>query len=234
MKALRDSTYSGLPGKFIVLDGPDGGGKTTVRGIIAEHLRENGLCVTECKDPGGTVIGNRIRSVLLDFDLTQMDVRCETLLFMASRAQLLREAIRPALTEGQVVICDRFVSATCAYQLAAGFDFDATIQLAEFAVDTCWPDLTLILDVGVEMGLARCRRRAEAASIAPQRPSGLDSMERRPKNFHEAVRANFLELPQKYPSPVEILDASGPVEDVVRQVLARLSRLGSDRASKTG
>ncbi len=111
-----------LGGKFIVFDGPDGCGKTTQRDLLARHLEDQGLNVVTCKDPGGTEIGDRIRHILLDFDLSEMDVCCETLLFMASRAQLVGEVIDPALKQNKVVLCDRFVSATCAYQGAAGYD----------------------------------------------------------------------------------------------------------------
>jgi dTMP kinase len=233
--ADRYAELYNLRGKFIVLDGPDGSGKTTVQAGVAAQLREAGLPVTLCKDPGGTVAGDRIRSVLLDHDLTQMTVQCETLLFMASRAQLVREVVRPALKEGRIVLCDRFVSSTCAYQVAAGDDFGTILELARYAVDKTWPDLTLVLDVPVEVGFARIGRRLSArreTQLAGPRAGAettFDAMERRPAAFHEAVRANFLALPGRYPMPVEIVDAMQPAEAIIEEVVSRLHRLAVGR-----
>ena len=224
-----DVSYDALRGCFFVLDGPDGAGKTTARQEVARRLREASIEVTECRDPGGTVTGDRIRGILLDHDLSGMDVRCETLLFMASRAQLVAECIRPALNAGHVVLCDRFVSSTCAYQVAAGNDLGSILALARFAVGSCWPDLTLILDVPVDVGFTRIAQRS-----SPQRGGGNgagvktativhDSMESRSAAFHQAVRDHFLELPLQYPSPVEIVDATAPLPEVVDDILERLS-----------
>lgn len=228
MSAQRTELY-GLRGKFIVFDGPDGSGKTTVRDRVAEHLRAAGLPVTTCKDPGGTSVGDRIRSILLDHDLADMTVQCETLLFMASRAQLVRQVIRPALQNEHVVLCDRFVSSTCAYQVAAGDDFATIIDLARYAVGSTWPHLTLVLDVPVEIGFARIGRRTTARRAAQltaaDAAAGLDAMERRPTSFHAAVRANFLTLPGRYPSPVEVIDATQSLEENVKQALEKLHRL---------
>ena len=238
----------GLRGKFLVLDGPDGGGKTTVGRLLAKRLTDAGLSVVQCRDPGGTKVGDRIRSVLLDFDLASMDIRCETFLFMASRAQLVAEVIRPALAEGKLVLCDRFISATCAYQGAAGYDVEAILSLGRHAVGTTWPAMTFVLDVPPDVGLERIHRRPDAgvsADPSPQRSSAygglvlpapqvdapitpakhLDAMERRPRKFHNQVRANFLALPGRYPAPVEIVDASAPVEQVLETLWERLKRL---------
>ena len=207
-----------LRGKFVVLDGPDGSGKTTVGKLLAQRLTDAGLSVVQCRDPGGTKVGDRIRSVLLDFDLESMDVRCETLLFMASRAQLVAEVIRPALAAGHLVLCDRFISATCAYQGAAGYDHEAILELGRHAVGTTWPALTFVLDVPPEVGSKRLQGRHAAPA------KNLDAMERRPRSFHEQVRANFLALPGRYPAPVEIVDASAPAEQVLELLWERLKR----------
>lgn len=222
----------GLRGKFLVLDGPDGAGKTTIGKLLAERLTEAGLSVVPCKDPGGTMVGDRIRSVLLDFDLASMDMRCETFLFMASRAQLVAEVIRPALATGHLVLCDRFISATCAYQVAAGYDFEAIIELGRQAVGTTWPALTIVLDVPPDVGSERIHRRyAVGRNVSPPidtpvaKAKHLDAMERRPRAFHDQVRANFLALPGRYPAPVEIVNASAPVEQVLDALWERLQRL---------
>lgn len=213
-------------GRFLVLDGPDGAGKTTVSGAIADRLTGRGLRVTRCKDPGGTEAGDRIRSVLLDHDLDRMDVRCEVLLFMASRAQLVAGVVAPALQRGDVVLCDRFVSANLAYQCAAGADFDEIIRLASYAIGDMWPDLTIILDVPSELGFSRVAERATSGRTPRAESkvdaSGLDAMERRSGAFHQRVRENFLSLRERYPSPVEIVDASGSLGDVVQSVFDRL------------
>ena len=230
--ADSNTALPNLRGNFIVLDGPDGSGKTTVQKLLADRLRSAGLLVTTCKDPGGTVVGDRIRSVLLDHDLTLMSVQCETLLFMASRAQLVREVVRPAQKEGHVVLCDRFVSSTCAYQVAAGDDCATIIELAKYAIGDTWPAMTFILDVPVEVGFARIgrritdRRQAQLAQ-ASDAPGGLDAMERRPASFHEAVRANFLALPGRYPAPVAVIDATRPAEQSVEEIVQKLRQLAS-------
>ena len=217
------SAFHPWPGKFLVLDGPDGAGKTTVGKAVADRLTGQGQSVTRCKDPGGTEAGDRIRSVLLDHDLGGMDVRCEVLLFMASRAQLVAEVVAPALKRGDVVLCDRFVSANLAYQCAAGADFDEIISLARYAIGDTWPDLTIVLDVGSELGFSRVGERAKAVKAAPNvDATGLDAMERRSSAFHQRVRKNFLSLPGRYPSPVEIVDASGSLEEVVNTVTERV------------
>lgn len=208
-----------LAGRFIVFDGPDGAGKTTIRDRVASALRDAGLAVTCCHDPGGTAVGERIRAILLRGDLDALDIRCETLLFMASRAQLVAEVIRPALAQRHVVLCDRYVSATCAYQAAAGFDAAEVLDLARHAVGDVWPDLTFILDVSREIGFERIGERCDAGQPVAE---SLDSMERRPSSFHEQVRARFLDLPRIYPRPVEILNATQPPEDLTAQILTTL------------
>jgi len=233
-----DNWADKLRGKFIVFDGPDGCGKSTQRERLGQHLVELGLTVVQCKDPGGTIIGDRIRHVLLDHDLADMDVRCETFLFMASRAQLVGEVVEPALKRGEVVLCDRFVSATCAYQGAAGYDPCRVVEVAQYAIGDTWPDLTLVFDVDVKQGFDRTGRRPQYvgknrkkhvtgtptmfADIDDGKP---DAMEARPMEFHRKVRANFLSLGNVYPRPVELLDGRPPVDDVHACVVEVLKRV---------
>ena len=221
-----------LPGKFIVFDGPDGGGKSTQIKRLQELVEARGGRWTYAKDPGGTPIGDRIRHVLLGFDLAEMDPRCETLLFMASRAQLAAEVIRPALARGDTVVGDRFISATCAYQVAAGFERDAVLALGRIAVGDTWPHLTILLDVPPEVGFqrtgrtpAKVRRRNDPGQLDIFGDSKLDAMERRPLEYHRRVREIFLELPRFYPTPVEIIDATPDADTVARRVQEVLERV---------
>ncbi len=222
-----------LPGKLIVLDGMDGSGKSSHHRRLESELVAAGLKVTSCRDPGGTEIGDRIRSVLLDHDLSAMDVNCETMLFMASRAQLVAEVIRPALAAGNTVLCDRFVSSTCAYQGAAGYDPRRVIELARFAIGDCWPLLTVILDVDPQLGFQRIGRKPQHAGKNRKKTTSesplisgtdTDAMEARPIEFHRRVRKIFQELPAYYPAPVVAVDASADVDTVYRRILEELSR----------
>jgi dTMP kinase len=131
-----------LAGRFVVIDGPDGAGKSTQLKLLAEHLRAAGLAVCEVRDPGGTAIGDRIRAILLDRAHGEMAVACELMLYMASRAQLAAEVIRPALSGGQCVLGDRYISSTIAYQGAGGMDAESVRQAGRIAVGATWPDPT--------------------------------------------------------------------------------------------
>jgi dTMP kinase len=212
-----------LAGKFIVFDGPDGSGKGTQIERLARELGSQGIEVVCARDPGGTAIGDQIREILLHKDLlTGMDVRCETLLFMASRAQLVKEVIAPAVGAGKVVLCDRFISATCAYQGARGYDVGRIIELGRFAVGDTWPQLTLILDVPAEEGLKRAGRRCGAAAGGAAKH---DAMEARPVDFHRKVRELFRHLPMEYPGRIEIIDGTGTPDAVHEQILEVLTRV---------
>ncbi|MBN1346845.1 MAG: dTMP kinase [Phycisphaerae bacterium] len=211
---LRDK----LRGKFIVFDGPDGCGKTTQLARLAEALSTSGATVVRARDPGGTKVGDRIRAILLGDDLDHMDPRCETLLFMASRAQLVTEVIAPALRAGQTVLCDRFISSTCAYQGALGLDVDRVIRLGTEAVGETWPDLTCVLDLSAEAGLRRARHRAERANDG----STADAMEARPLDFHRRVQELFCGLPGVYPKPVVVVEADGSIDEVFMRVIEAL------------
>ncbi len=201
-------------GKFIVIDGPDGAGKSTQIDLVAEWLSSEGVAVVRAQDPGGTAIGARIRQILLDPAAAEMSVACETMLYMASRAQLVAEVIRPAIERGACVVCDRFVSATVAYQGAGGVDTSDVHAVADVAIGHTWPDLTVVLDISAEAGLARVGAE-------------MDRMEAKGAAFHRRVRDGFLRQAQDAPARFVVVPAAGEIADVAgRMQAALLERLG--------
>jgi dTMP kinase len=226
MSTADDSMVERLRGRFIVFDGPDGSGKSTQREMFGSRLAASGGDIVHAKDPGGTPFGDLIRSVLLDHDLSSMDVRCETFLFMASRAQLVGEVVKPALARSKTVLCDRFISSTCAYQVAAGYDIERVLELGQYAVEDCWPDLTVVVDVTPEEGFGRTGRQASQVGRNRQdvgqgmliTGARTDAMEARPLEFHRRVRETLLALPGKYPKPVVIVDGNGTADAVHERV----------------
>jgi dTMP kinase len=201
---------------------------------LAAWIADQGGHCRRARDPGGTEIGERIRHVLLGYDLSSMAPYCETLLFMASRAQLVAEVVRPALAAGETVLCDRFISATCAYQGALGMPPAEIITLGRLAVGATWPDVTIVLDLPPEVGFERTGRRSHhvgrrthAGQIDMFAGVTADAMERRPLEFHRRVRQLFRELPAVYPAPVTIVDAGRDAEAVwadVREVVQRAAQ----------
>jgi dTMP kinase len=211
------TTHDKLKGKFLVLDGPDGSGKTVQLDLLAKSLESQGIPVVRTTDPGGTRIGNQI-SNLLKYDAQgYMDVNTEVLLFMASRAQLVFEVIRPALIEGKTVLCDRFVSATCAYQGSNGYPTDKIIELGRFAIGNTWPHLTILIDLPVEEGLERIGRKRYQKTKVNHIDANqgylfqnvvVDRFDSRPLDYHRRVRAEFLKLGDYYPGLVKIVNGS--------------------------
>ncbi len=205
-----------MRGTFVVLDGPDGSGKSTQFRRLCDTLRASGLEVIETREPGGTAVGERIREVLLDPVHDDMTVRCEMLLYMASRAQLVERVIRPALARGATVVADRFVSSTLAYQGTAGGLAQAEIMaVAETAVGGTWPDLTVIFDVDE---ITASRR------LSPL----LDRMEQKGLEFHRRVREGYLAQARARPERHLVVDASQEVDAVTAALHAGLAeRLGA-------
>jgi dTMP kinase len=206
-----------LKSRFIVLDGPDGSGKSTQIKLLEEYLNKLDIEVVTTNDPGGTPIGDQIRHLLKYGAQSKMDVRTELMLFMASRSQLVADVILPALKDHKVVLCDRFVSATCAYQGAGGYDPKKVIDLAKLVIDNCWPDLTIILDLPVEEGRQRIghqpgqktKKNHEGAYQSYLFENVItDLFDSRNVEYHRKMRKIFQELPDYYPKPVKILDVS--------------------------
>jgi len=202
---------------FITLEGPEGSGKTSQIPALAEYLRQQGYNILLTREPGGTVIGDQIRKVIMAMENTKMVPRAETLLFCAARAQLVDEVIRPHLAHGDIVISDRYADATLAYQgYGHGNDLTALRQLLNFATGGLWPDLTLLLDVDVEAGLQR--RRSSGGEW-----NRMDAYE---IQFHSRVREGYHQLAAAEPQRWQIIDA-GQAPDLVQCALrqAILARL---------
>ena len=214
-----------LRGRFIVLDGPDGAGKTTQLQLLAERLEADGLTVRRLRDPGGTAVGEKVRRILLSHESGEIVPTCETLLFMASRAQLVAEHIRPAIEAGQVVLCDRFVSATVAYQGASGVQADRIIKIWQVAGEGFWPDLTIVLDLPPEAGLRRVGQRNGASAREQAAEAGGDRMENRGRVYHRRVREIFHTLADCYPAPVRYVRADRSVEAVAADVAAAVGEV---------
>jgi dTMP kinase len=218
---IPDPNAPSQPGVFLVLDGPDGGGKTTQVANLAAWLRAQGREVVTCREPGGTPLGDRLRSILLDRGAVHLGIRAEMLLFMASRAQLVQEVIRPALEAGKVVVSDRFVLATIIYQgYASGLGVDDVGQVGLTATGGLFPDLTLILDVPTPTARSRVGR-------------ARDRIEDRPDDYHARVRVGFLRAADEarrgqcayYPAPIVVVDASADLATVTEKIQSEVARV---------
>lgn len=197
---------------FISLDGIDGCGKSTQCRLLADWLRGQGRDVVTCADPGGTALGQVIRELLLDHR-REMSLACEAMLFMASRAQLVNEVIRPALDAGKVVVSDRFVLANVVYQgHAGGLDVDLLRQAGRLSTGGLEPDLTIVLDLPIDA--AQSRRKPTP-----------DRMERRPTDFHEKVRAGFLAEARRRPERIQVVDATRSVDAIHQAICQHVAKL---------
>jgi dTMP kinase len=206
-----------MPGLFITFEGPEGSGKSTQIRLLREALTQRGLAVVATREPGGTRIGNAIRSLLLDPAHTEMSPRAETLLFQAARAQIVDEVIRPALAAGEVVLCDRYADSTLAYQgYGHGQALTSLQQLGDYATGGLTPTLTIYLDIDVLAGLER--KRAGAADE-------WNRMENHALAFHQRVRAGYLTLASAAPARWLIIDAAQPIAAIHAQILARVTEL---------
>ena len=204
-----------MTGLFITLEGPEGAGKSTNREYLAERLREQGVDVLLTREPGGTPLAERIRELLLDPSDEPMAADAELLLVFAARAQHLQQVIRPALAKGSVVLCDRFTDAPYAYQGGGrGLSIERIAQLEQFVQGELRPDLTLIFDLPVEVGLARAAARGR-----------LDRFEQEGRGFFEAVRQAYLQRAEQAPQRYRVLDAGQTLAQVQADIDALLPSL---------
>jgi len=201
-----------MKGKFITVEGIEGVGKTTNIDFIHQQLLAAGREVVLTREPGGTPLGEAVRKLLLDPEYTGMDSTCELQLMFAARAEHLARVITPALEKGQWVLCDRFTDATYAYQGGGrGIDTEIIARLEELVQGDFRPDLTLLLDVPVEVGLARASKRG-----------AMDRFEQEKVEFFEKVRNCYLKMAKASPGRYRVVDASLPLDEVQQQIAAIL------------
>ena len=210
-----------MNGAFITVEGADGAGKTTHLDFIQRWLTARGASVVRTREPGGTALGELLREILLDKDgAVPISDRCELLLIFAARAQHLDEVIVPALTAGKWVLCDRFTDATYAYQGGGrGIDDAAIAALERWAQGTLQPDLTVVLDVPVEVGEARTRRRGAAR----------DRFERQAQEFKQAVRRVYRARAAKFKHRIKMINADQSVEQVCAELETLLDTFWRER-----
>lgn len=219
-----------LAGKFIVFDGTEGCGKSTQARLLQERLARQGRPGPEdvvlVRDPGTTRIGEQVRAILLNPENDEMAMRCEMLLYMAARAQMLNEKIGPALAAGKLVLSDRFVSSTLAYQLGGdGLTADEIRRVAEVAIRGRWPDLTIILDMPTQASMDRVLPKFSLFPDDPDAGLEKDRIERRPLEYHERVRANYLAQAKADPRRYRVIRADRAREAVQEDVWAALEGL---------
>ncbi len=212
---------SALAGKFIVFEGPDGSGKTTQFRRLLNALAEAGVVAVDVREPGGTLVGGDIRDILLDPAHEAMSLRCEMLLYMASRAQLVEKIILPAMRDKKCVVADRFVASTLAYQGAAGgLPTEEILSVARVATMGISPDLVLVFDV-------------DESTAAKRLSPLLDRMEAKGAEFHRKVRRGYLDLARSEPSRYRVIDASLPEDTVWRTLLDTLRSFFFNRSGVT-
>ena len=196
---------------FITIEGPEGSGKTTATNRVIEELSKLGYDVVRTREPGGTPISEQIRNVILDKANTAMDSRTEALLYAAARRQHLVEKVWPLTKEGKLVICDRYIDSSLAYQGGArGLGIQNIIDINMFATENTWPDLTLLFDIEPELGLKR---------IAQNAAREVNRLDLEKLDFHKKVRETFLELAKSQPNRFVVIDASKSPDEVAKAAL---------------
>ena len=201
---------------FITFEGPEGSGKTSVIKNVYDYLTKRGYEIILTREPGGTPIAEEIRNIILDKKNTNLDARAEALLYAASRRQHLVEKVWPALKEGKIVLCDRFLDSSLAYQGGArGIGVEEILNVNLFATEGFYPDLTFLLDIEPSLGLKR---------IALNKNREVNRLDLEKIEFHNKVRQTFLDLAKKYEDRYVIIDASKPLVEVNKSVEEAIAR----------
>lgn len=204
---------------FITLEGPEGSGKTSAINIVVKRLTEEGYTIVQTREPGGTPIAEQIRNVILDVKNTSLDPRAEALLYAASRRQHLVEKVWPAIKEGKIVICDRYLDSSLAYQGGArNLGIDEVLNINLFATENTMPDLTLLFDLDPELGLERIRKNTNRE---------VNRLDLEKIEFHKKVRETFLSLSKRFSDRFVVINASLPLEEVAeiayKAIIGRLN-----------
>lgn len=201
-----------MQGLFITFEGPDGCGKTTQMKLLAEYFEKKGKEVVLTREPGGKGLGEKVREILLNYDGEVSD-RCESFLFLADRAQNIDIIVNPAVKEGKIVLCDRHIDSTVAYQgYGRGLNIDRINMLNNLATNGKKPDLTLVFDVDVETSMKRVGKEKDRMESA-----GID--------FHNRVRKGYLELAKQEPKRIKVLDATKSIEEIHKDVINILAEV---------
>lgn len=197
-------------GIFITLEGPDGSGKSTIIKLMEKYLDDNDINYISTREPGGINISEQIREIILNRENTAMDPRTEALLYAASRRQHLAERVIPAIEENKLVICDRFIDSSLAYQgYARGIGMEEVMKINEFAIDRYMPDLTIYFDLSPEIGIDRISKNKERE---------INRLDLEKMDFHRKVREGYLILLERYPERIKKIDASQSIENVFDDV----------------
>ncbi len=203
-----------MRGLFITFEGPEGAGKSTQIRQLKRYLTDKGFAVIRTREPGGTFIGDEIRDILLDIDNKDMDYKVEALLYAASRAQLVKNIISPALTKGKIVLSDRFIDSSLAYQAyGRELPFDMILEINRWATSCLDPDLTFYLKLPAEEGL----KRVEQGSA--------DRIESEDLVFHQRVENGYKELAEIYNERYRIIDATEPKEKVLEKIIEEVDKV---------
>lgn len=205
-------------GYFITFEGPDGSGKTTVCNAVYQRLKDMGYDVVHTREPGGIEIAEKIRDIILDPQNVMMDAKTEALLYAASRRQHLVEKVIPSIEDGKVVICERFVDSSLAYQgYGRELGFDEVLSINKFAIGDYFPDMTVYLDVDEKTGLERIKDRAFK-----------DRLDQESIDFHHRVNEGYQKVIDVFKDRISIVDASKPLDSVIEDALSRVKELIDD------
>jgi len=195
-----------MNGKFITFEGAEGSGKSTQAALVLDYLKSKKVPVVLLREPGGVKISENIRKLLLDVHNTGMGDECETLLYMAARAQMVKEVLGPQLKSGKIILCDRFLDSTVAYQgYGNGIDIKTIEQLGLFATKGVTPDLTVLFDIPPEKGLSRTGDKK-------------DRIESRSLEYHHRVRNGYLDLSKKYPARIKVIKVDAHQDEIFKRV----------------
>lgn len=204
-----------MAGQFITLEGPDGSGKSTIIKLLGEYLEEKGIDFIMTREPGGTPIGEEIRDIILDNKNTNMGPETEALLYAASRGQHVHEKIIPALEKDKLVLCDRFVLSSLAYQgVGRQLGIKEVKMINDFALKGIYPDLILFFHIDPEITLRRKTKKL-----------GGDRLEKEGNEFHNQVYNGYMELLKMYPKNIKVIDATKPIKEVLNQSIKEIEKL---------